>query len=263
MTNFSSKSKFPIPEGVVEVTDDYQLKLAHYELFHLKPRGTIVFAGDHKEIPFQFFSGESRAEGIYARLDAPLTPAIRRIMEHLKMYPRTECFITVTLLQFKMVFIASRAAFIHGAGHSNTLRFEFPTKILKTHRRKFIRIPFNESFPAELRFQTENGPVVRKLRDLSREGLKLRLEEGDQRYFAPGVRLRQTVLKVLNKEMPVGLTIIAIYPGNLAGVRILAIAEEDKLWIKQCIRILMKQILKLDDPAFDDEIEKNQSPNKK
>jgi len=255
------KSKFPIPEGVIEVTDDYQLNLAHYELLQLKPRGTILFAGENKEMRFQFFAAETREEGVFARLDEPLGVASRRIFDYIEKYPRIECFITITLLQFKLVFIATRANLIYHATHK-TLRFEFPTKILKTHRRKFIRISFNESFPATLRFQTPEGPVTRKLRDLSREGMRLKMEEGDGALIVPGVRLRQAVLTLLNKEIPLGLSVISIYPGLQAGLRIIAIAEEDKIWIKDMIRILMKQILNLDDPRFDDQIEKDEDPNK-
>jgi hypothetical protein len=255
------KSKFPIPEGVIEVSDEYQLNLAHYELLQLKPRGTILFAGETKELRFQFFAGENRDEGVFARLDEPLGSNSRRIFDYIEKYPRVECFITITLLQFKLVFIAPRANIIYHATNK-TLRFDFPSKILKTHRRKFIRIPFNESFPATLRFQTTNGPVTRKIRDLSREGMRLKLEEGDGALIIPGVRLRQAVLTLLNKEIPLGLSVISLYPGNQAGLRIIALSEDDKIWIKDVIRVLMKQILNLDDPRFDDQIEKDEDPNK-
>jgi hypothetical protein len=256
------KSKFPIPEGVIEVDDDYQLNLAHYELLQLKPRGTIIFSGETKEMRFQFFAAENRDEGVFARLDEPLGAASRRIFDHIEKYPRVECFITITLLQFKLVFIAQRANIIYHATNK-TLRFDFPTKILKTHRRKFIRIPFNDSFPASLRFQTAGGPITRKLRDLSREGMRLKMEDGDGSLIIPGIRLKQAVLILLNKEIPLGLSVVSIYPGNQAGLRIIAISEEDKVWIKDVIRVLMKQILNLDDPRFDDQIEKDVDPNKK
>ena len=251
------RHKFPIPDGVVEVNDEYQLNLAHYELLKLRPRGTVMFAGEAKEVRFQFFAGEERLEGIFARLDEPMSPAIRRIFDHLEKYTRTECFITATLLQFKMVFVAPRVNIVYGAAHK-TLRFDFPYRILKTHRRKFIRIPFNENFPATLRFQTEAGPVVRKLRDLSREGMRIVMEAGDESYMEKGVRLKQVVLTLLNREIPLGVTVVAVYPGQQVGLRVIAMSENDKIWIKGVIRVLMKQILNLDDPRFDDQIEKEE-----
>jgi hypothetical protein len=256
------KGKFPIPEGVVEIEDDYQLNLAHYELLHLKPKGTILFAGEPKEIAFQFFAGENREDGILARPAVHNSPNAKRIFDHLERYPRLECFITITLLQFRFIFIATQALVVYGNGQ-RTLRLNFPKKILKTHRRKFIRIPFNENFPAELRFHTEGGQLVRKLADLSREGMRLQLKEGDDKFIVPGARLKQAVLKVLNREMPVGLTVITVHGGTSAGIRILAISEEDKIWIRDCIRVLMKQILNLKDPKFDDQIERDEVPNKK
>lgn len=257
-----AKSRFPIPEGASEVKDEYQLNLAHYELLHLKPRGTILFAGETKEITYQFFAGEKREEGIFARPDPSNSPAARRIFDQLEKQPKLECFVTITLLQFRLMFIATRAELTYGS-NQKTLHFKFPETILKTHRRKFIRIPFNETFPAELRFQTEAGPQVRRLRDLSREGLRLILESGDESFIVPGARLKQTVLKVLNREMPVGLSVIAVHNGKTAGMKIIAIGEEDKVWIKDCIRVLMKQILNLKDPRFDDQIEHDEDPNKK
>ena len=62
--------------------------------------------------------------------------------------------------------------------------------------------------------------------------------------------------------MPLGLSVVAIYPDLQAGLRIIAISEEDKNWIKDCIRVLMKQILNLQNPPFDDEIEKDVDQNK-
>lgn len=61
--------------------------------------------------------------------------------------------------------------------------------------------------------------------------------------------------------MPVGLAVIAVYPGQQVGMRIIAISEEDRVWMKDCIRVLMKQILKLPD-CLDDEIEKDPSSEK-
>ena len=256
------RKHFPIPEGVVEVKDEYQLKLAHYELLHLKPRGTILFAGEQKEISFQFFAGDNREDGIFARLDGPLNATARRLFDHIAKYPGIDCFVSMTLLQFKLVFTAARATVVHSGGQHKTLLFAFPRRILKTHRRRYIRIPFNDSFPAELRFQTEQGQFVRRLKDFSREGMRLKLEPGDEKIVIPGSRLRQAVLTVLNKEMPLGLSVISIYPDLQAGLRIIAILEEDKNWIKDCIRILMKQILNLKDAPFDDEIEKVEIENK-
>ena len=256
-----SKTKFPIPEGVVEIQDEYQLNLAHYELLHLKPKGTILFAGETKEVPFQFFAGERQEEGILAKSTSNNNATARRVFDYLEKHPRLECFITITLLQFRFIFIASKAVVVYGA-NQRTLRFDFPKKILKTHRRKFIRIPFNESFPAELRFQTETGLKIRRLSDLSREGMRLLLEPGDEKLIVPGARLKQAVLKVLSREMSVGLSVITTQGSTSAGIRIIAISEEDKVWIRDCIRVLMKQILNLKDPRFDDQIEKDEDPNK-
>lgn len=249
------KNEFPIPEGVEEVTDEYQLNLAHYELQHLKPKGTILFAKESREVEFQFFATENRKEGVFARLDEPLSPNVKRIMDYIEKYPRTECFITVVLLQFKLIFIANRIEVVHGP-KQKTFRVAFPDRFLKTHRRKFIRIPFNENFPAELRFQTDKGLQIRKIKDLSREGLRVKMDAQDGAYLEPGARLKQASIKVLNREMPVGLTVVAAYSGQQVGMRILAISEEDKVWIRDCIRILMKQILNLPDAPFDDELEK-------
>jgi hypothetical protein len=247
---------FPIPEGVIEVTDEYQLNLAHYELLHLKPRGTIQFAGETKVLNFQFFATEDRNEGLFARFDEPMNSGTKRICDYLEKYPRTEGYINITLLQFKMIFIVSRVDFVQGV-KQRTLKITFPTKFLKTHRRRFIRIPFNDSFPAELSFQGEGGPMVRKVRDLSREGLRIRLEPDDVGVIKPGVRLKQASLKILGREITLGLTVVALYPVNQAGLRILAMSEENKVWLKDFIRVLMKQILNLPDPPFDDEIKGN------
>ncbi len=246
---------FPIPDGVSEVADEYQLNLCHYELLHLKPRGTILFAKEPKEIHFKFFAGKTREEGIYARLDDPMSPSVKRIMDYLEKYPRTECFIQVTLLQFKLIFTADRLSFVKG-GQYKTLHFQFPPKLLKSHRRRFIRIPFNDQFPAELKFQTEAGLKICKLKDLSREGMRIQVQESEKKLLEPGTRLKMANLKVLTREMPVGLQVVAQYPGNRIGLRIIAISEEDRSWLKDCIRVLMKQILNLPDSPFDDQIEK-------
>jgi hypothetical protein len=247
-------SRFPIPEGVVEVTDDDQLNLAFFELKNLKPKGTVLFSGETKEVVFQFYCGETREEGIFAKIDGAMPPHAKRVFEYLERYTRMEAFITLTLLQFKFVFIAPRTQLKFLPGGQRVLLFDFPFKILKTHRRKFIRIPFNENFPAELRFQTEQGPVVRKLKDLSREGMKIALEPGDTAFIEVGTRPKQSVLKVLNREMPVGVAVMAVQGTASAGLKIIAISEEDKLWIRDCIRILMKQLLKIQDQPVDDEI---------
>lgn len=252
----SLDSKFPIPEGVVEIEDEYQLNLAHYELLHLKPKGTILFEGETKEVSFQFFAGEKRSEGILARCMSNNNAIVNRVFDHYERYSRLECFITITLLQFRFIFVGQIASLAYGS-NQRSLRFNFPKKILKTHRRKFIRIPFNESFPAELRFQSEAGPCVRKLRDLSREGMRLMLESGDEKLIAPGTRLKQTVLKVLTREMPIGLNVVSVH-GNSAGIKIIAISEEDKIWIRDCIRVLMRQILNLKDATLDDQLEKDE-----
>ena len=255
----SKPSEFPIPEGVSEVSDEYQLNLCHYELQHLKPKGTILFAKETQEINFCFLAGNTRSEGIFARLDEPMSPRVRRMMDYLEKYPRTECFISLTLLQFKLIFVSNQVNFVKGA-QQKTIHFTFPEKLLKTHRRKFIRIPFNEKFPATLSFQSTAGLKICKVKDLSREGLRIQIEAGDAPLLEPGGRLRQATLKVLNREMPVGLSIISHYPGNQVGLKIIAVSEEDRAWIKDCIRVLMKQILNLPDTPFGDELE---DPNKK
>jgi len=253
------KHRFPIPDGVVAVYDDYQLNLAHYELLQLKPRGTVLFSGEAKEIRFQFFAGEARSEGIFARLDEPMGHNTSRIFSYLETHsrPRVESLITISLLQFRLLFIAPRLEVIFGAPQK-TIRFEFPSQILKTHRRKFIRIPFNENFPASLRFQTDNGPVVRKLKDLSREGMRILLEPGDELLLKKGKPLKQAVLKLLDKEIPLGVSVASLHSSSQAGLRMIAATEEDKVWIKDIIRVLMKQILNLNDPRFDDQIEKDE-----
>lgn len=247
-------SRFPIPEGVIEVTDDYQLNLAFFELKNLKPKGTVLFSGETKDVVFQFYCGETREEGIYAKVEGNMPPHAKRVFEYLERYTRMEAFITLNLLQFKMVFVAPRTQLKFLPGGQRVLRFDFPFKILKTHRRKFIRIPFNEQFPAELRFQTEQGTQVRKLKDLSREGMKIALQPGDESFIQVGYRPKQAVLKVLNREMAVGLAVMAVQGTSSAGAKIIAISEEDKLWIRDCIRILMRQILKINEQPVDDEI---------
>jgi len=248
----SIPSNFPIPEGVSEVSDEYQLNLCHYELQHLKPKGTILFAKETKEIEFRFLTGEKREEGIFARLAEPMSPRVRRIMDYIERYPRTESFVSMTLLQFKLIFIAQSVGFVRAA-QQRTIHFPFPEKLLKTHRRRFIRIPFNEQFPAFLSFQSPAGVKMARVKDLSRDGLRIQITDADVPLFEPGGRLRQATLKVLSRDMPVGLSIVAIYPGNQIGLRIIAISEEDQAWIKDCIRILMKQILKLPDSPVNDE----------
>ena len=247
--------EFIMPDGVTEVVDEYQLNLCHYELQHLKPKGTILFAKEPRELDFRFMAGANRGEGIFARLDEPMSPNVRRVIDFLEKYPRTESLISLTLLQFKLMFTASAVNFVKG-GQQKTIHFPFPPKLLKTHRRKFIRIPFNEQFPAELGFQTSAGPKVCKVKDLSREGMRIQVDEKDIPLFQIGGRLKLAKLKVLTREMPLGLTIVAHYPGNYVGLKIIAISEEDQAWIKDCIRVLMKQILNLPDTKDGDRIEK-------
>ncbi len=242
---------FPIPDGVTEVTDDYQLNLCHYELQHVKPKGTILFAKETKELNFRFVADQNRSDGIFARLDDPMTPSVRRVMDYLEKYPRTESFIQITLLQFKLFFTANQVNFVNGSQYK-TIHFPFPAKLLKSHRRKFIRIPFNDQFPAELKFQSANGLKICKVKDLSREGVRIQVQDGDLELLVPGSRLKLANLKVLNREMPVGLQVVSHYPGNQVGLKIIAISEEDKAWIKDCIRILMKQILNLPESPLGD-----------
>ena len=250
------RTDFPIPEGVIEVSDEYQLNLAHYELRHLKPKGTILFAKEKREVSFQFFAGEDREEGIFARLDEPLSPNVTRITDYISKYPRTEAFITIVLLQFKFVFIATRVDMVRGP-RERTYRVAFPTRFLKTHRRKYLRIPFNDTFPASLSFDTPGGRQTRKLKDLSREGMRLRLEEGDEKgLFAPGSRIKAT-LTLLNHQIKLGLSVTAVYPNHQAGLKIVAMSEEDQTWLKEFIGTLVKQILKLPDSSFDDDRDKD------
>ena len=256
-----SKSGFPIPDGVVEVEDDFHLELVHFELKNLKPKGTILFTGETRELGFQFFAGEHRADGILARSNAPNSPHVKQLLDYLEKYSKLEGFVSLNLLQFKVMFLAARLSVFYQNGQ-RVIKLQFPSKILKTHRRKFIRIPFNDKFPAELRFQTEQGMVVRKLKDLSREGMKLALEPGDASFIIPGYRMKQAVLKVLNREMPVGLNVMSVYGTDSAGIKIVAISDTDKLWIKDCIRILMSQILGIDNQKITDEIGVT-DPNKK
>jgi len=256
----TSNNKFPIPDGVSEVSDEYQLNLCHYELQNLKPKGTILFGQEKKEINFRFIAGANRNEGIFARLDEPMSPNAKRILDYIQKYPRTECFISVTLLQFKLFFTVAQVNEVSGSQHK-TLHFPFPEKLLKAHRRKYIRIPFNDQFPAELRFQTPEGTKSCRLKDLSREGMRIQIQDPDKPFLEPGSRLRLSVLKVLNREMPVGLQVVNHYPGNQVGLKIIAMSEEDKAWIKDCIRILMKQILNLPETPFGDVLEKD--PEKK
>jgi len=135
-----AKSGFPIPDGVTEVEDEYQLELVHFELKNLKPKGTILFSGESKEIGFQFFAGEHRADGIIARLSNAQSLQARRIFDYLEKYTKIDALITVTLLQFKLMFLAARISVVYQNGQRH-LKILFPTKILKTHRRKFIRVP--------------------------------------------------------------------------------------------------------------------------
>ena len=123
---------FTLPAGVVEVTDDYQKNLAHYELLNLKPKGTILFAKETREITFQFFAGETIQDGIFARLNEPTTPGIGRILDYVEKYPRTEALITLSLLQFKMIFIVNKIGFIHGAKQKT---FQFSIFVLTYYPR--------------------------------------------------------------------------------------------------------------------------------
>jgi len=256
-----SRSGFPLPEGVVEVTDEYHLELVHFELKNLKPRGTILFSGDQKELGFHFFAGEHRADGMIARCATPNAPHAKQILDHLEKYTRIEALVTLNLLQFKVMFPAEGMSILYQNGQ-RLIKMQFPGLILKTHRRKFVRIPFNEKFPAELRFQTDHGILVRKLRDLSREGMRLVLEPGDSTFIVPGYRMKQAVLKVLNREMPVGLNVVSVYGSESAGIKIVAVSDTDKDWIKDCIRILMSQILGIKNPSLSDEIGKTDPPKK-
>jgi hypothetical protein len=258
----SNSKSFPIPDGMTEVSDDYQLNLCHYELQHLKPKGTIIFGKDQAEIKFRFIAGAKREDGIFARLDEAITPAIRKVLDYIETHPNSECFVGMSLLQFKLYFLSSQVSEVKGGQHK-TYHFKFPEKMLKTHRRKFIRIPFNEQFPAELKYQASDGvPRVCKLKDLSREGMRIIISDADKPFMEAGARLKLANLKVINREMPVGAQVVSHYPGNQVGLKIIAMSEEDKAWIKDCIRILMKQILNLPESPFGDVLEKDPSGKK-
>ncbi|NDG85082.1 MAG: hypothetical protein EBX52_08605, partial [Proteobacteria bacterium] len=59
--------------------------------------------------------------------------------------------------------------------------------------------------------------------------------------------------------MPVGLNVVSVYGSESAGIKIVAISDTDKNWIKDCIRILMGQILGINNPKISDEIGKTES----
>jgi hypothetical protein len=255
--------QFQIPHGVVELSSEYEKNLVHYELIQLKPRGTILFAGEKNELKFQFIVTDNRADGIFAKLDEPYSQAARRLFDYLSKYPRTEAYITITLLQFRLMFVASRTQFVATSGSSpgpKTLLFHFPEKLMKMHRRKFIRIPFNEQFPAELTFDGPDGtPIVRRLKDLSREGLRLKIEPADAQFLTPGLRLKNATLKLINREMTIGIQVVNVYPGNQCGCKIFVLSEEDRVWLCDFIRVLIRQILNLEETAeVDDQLEKDE-----
>jgi hypothetical protein len=62
--------------------------------------------------------------------------------------------------------------------------------------------------------------------------------------------------------MPVGLNVMSVYGTDSAGIKIVAISDTDKHWIKDCIRVLMSQILGIDNQKVTDEIGVAE-PNKK
>ena len=253
--------QFQIPDGVVELTSEYEKNLVHYEILQLKPRGSILFAGETKEVQFQFIVTENREDGVYARLDEPLTQGTRRLMDYLSKYPRTEAYVTITLLQFRIMFVAPRTQFIPPAGASKerTLLFRFPEKLLKMHRRKYIRIPFNDAFPAELTFQAPDGTVLKRgLKDISREGMKLKIQPDDAKFLLPGTNLKNATLKLINHEMTIGVQVVNVYPGNFCGCKIFVMSEPDRIWLRDCIRVLIRQVLNLpDNTEVEDQLEKD------
>ena len=250
------KQQFPVPEGVAEVDDEYSLNLIHYELLNLKPKGTILFAGEKSELHFQFFAGPSRADGLFARFEESGNIGVKRsgkhlpILDYLQKYPRTEGFVTIKLLQFRIMFLIQRLDRVIESKQF-VFRMEFPTRFLQSHRRKYIRIPFNDAFPASLSFHTDKGVLNRKLKDLSREGLRIKLEAGDEALIPPGTRLKQATLNVLNREVVLGVIVVAHYPVQQAGLKIVAMSEDDQAWLREFVRVLMKQILKISDPKKD------------
>ncbi len=250
-------NQFPVPEGVEEVTDETHLNLVHFELLNLKPRGTILFSGEKNELSFQFFAGETREEGLFARFEDSQTGSKRGgrhlpILDYLAKYPRTEGLVTIKLLQFRIMFLINRIEKVQESS-SITFKMMFPSRFLKSHRRKYIRIPFNDAFPASLSFKTEQGVVTRKLKDLSREGMRLKLEKGDEVLIPPGTRLKQATLTLVNREVILGVMVVSHYPNQQAGLKILAMSEDDKAWLMEFIRVLMKQILKLPEANVTDD----------
>ncbi len=235
---------FKIPPEALAVDKPAEVNLVHFEMKQVKPRGTISVPGALRPVKFQFVVGETLSDGIYATLDEPIA-GVRPLVEELEKYPRLECLITITLLQSKILMVMPRHTLVAGS-QVKTFHFGFPEKFMKMHRRRHIRIPFNEGFPAELRFQMPDERVIsRKLRDLSREGMRIKLEAQDQTCFKAGDRLKGATLKVLDKEIPMGLQVVAVYPGPQAGLKIIALSDSDKVWLKDVIRVLMAQLLKL------------------
>ncbi len=246
---------FQIPEGVTEITDDYQMNLIHYEILNSKPKGSILFAGENKEVKFQFYVSQNRDDGIIAKVDEPITPRLRQLLDYLSKYNRTEAYVTITLLQFKLMFISTRTEVISNT-QNKSFAFRFPGRFLKMHRRKFIRVPLPENLVGELRFQTPTGLKVRRLKDLSREGLRIKIENEDLQVLTNGIRLKDATLVLLNREIPIGVQLVSTYPGNQAGFKIIALSQEDSVWLKDCIKVMIKKMLNLPDAAeVEDQLE--------
>ena len=78
----------------------------------------------------------------------------------------------------------------------------------------------------------------------------------DVPLLKPGTRLKNATLKLINREIPIGVEVVSVYPGNQAGFKIIALAEEDRMWLRDCIRLMIRQILNLPENAeVDDQLE--------
>lgn len=237
---------FDLPKEAFEVDSDQERTFVHFEIQRVKPKGSILIKPDE---PFRFLfsaGGPSPRDGIFARADDH-SLGMRTLTDQLERYPKFECLVMIPLLQCKIFFVPEKHILVAGS-NPKSFHMPFPLKFWKMHRRKYIRIPFNDTFPAELKFQYADGTwVSRKIRDLSREGLRVRLEANDLPHIKTGERVKSSTLKILDREMPIGLQVVSIYPGSQVGLKMIALSEDDHTWLRDMIRILMKQILQLKD----------------
>lgn len=240
-------SDFNIPAEAFDVSGDKERQLIFFELKNIRPKGRIFLPREKEGVRFIFTpTGTEPDHGINAQLDET-TQNGKRFAEHLEKYPKQEVLVVMTLLQARIYFVAKQHKHVLSS-QPKSFTLPLPSQFKKVHRRKFIRIPFNDNFPASVQFQLSNGKVVtRKLRDLSREGMKVKLEDEDVPFLKAGDRLKSSVLKILNREIALGLNIINVYPGPFMGLKMIALSQEDDAWVRDVIKLLMKQILKLSD----------------